>query len=81
MVPSRTVEVLSTSRMESGSVISGMIYMSLSLALSSYTIVGGPPVTDTVTSGCQVFGESFEASIWPSSIFLKLALLTSKLGL
>lgn len=45
---------------------SGMISMSVSLAVSSSSMTpGGSPVTDTVTSGYQGFGEEFEASGWP----------------
>ena len=64
MVSSRTAEILSTSRKESGSVISGMISTAVSLAVSSFSsiAVGGSSVTATVTSECQIFGGRFEAS-------------------
>ena len=66
MVSSRTAEILSISRMESGSMTSGIVSMSVSLAVSSSsTTLGGSPVTDTVTSECQVLGGRLEASSWP----------------
>lgn len=56
--------ILSTSRKESGSMTSGMISTAVSLTVSSFssTAVGGSPVTDTLTSECQIFGGRFEAS-------------------
>lgn len=64
MVSSRTAEILSTSTMESGFVISGVISLAVSLAVSSISsaAVGGSPVTDTVTSECQTSGGRFEVS-------------------
>lgn len=65
VVSSRTAEILSTSTMESGSMTSGMMSMSVSFAISFSTGLGGSPVTDTVTSECQAFRGRFEASSWP----------------
>lgn len=65
MVSSRTAEILSTSRMESGFVISGLISMTASLVFSSFSstaVLGGSPVTDTITSEGQASGGRFEAS-------------------
>ena len=65
MVSSRTAEILSTSRMDSGFMISGLVSMTASLAVSYFSsteVLGGSPVTDTVTSEGQASGGRFEAS-------------------
>ena len=65
MVSSKTAEILSTSRMDSGFMISGLVSMTASLAVSSFSsteVLGGSPVTDTVTSEGQAPGGRFEAS-------------------
>lgn len=65
MVSSRTAEILSTSRMESDAMISGVIAMSVFPAVSSSIKLGGLPVTNTVISECITFGGGSEASSCP----------------